>query len=327
MQKQVFSGDVVERKSSEPKQFILKPNSGFPKSSHTRNQHIKTDTPSTSTFINNDVEQKKQFLAISKTCENDFEQNNIQQIMSMSKTELDEAMQEIMTTFSPKSLEILNRRSTIDSLKQNTAILSDNISTEKIDTTDYQNSVIDIASISSEHELQNAISNAPPQVQLNVEWIKPLGNKIVVTKTEIEKNHSSNTTNKGNKEIKNNIENKSTATGFRLTSDRFDLSGSKVIEHSVLYSQMKELFTTTDPLSSLSSNDIHNLCEEILHLFNTLGFFRYPPSDIDSQPQHELYNHQYDQHLPGYSFQEISEVSTIIIIIYDIVFFFTYCII
>jgi hypothetical protein len=102
-----------------------------------------------------------------------------------------------------------------------------------------------------------------------------------------------------------------TGGGFRLSTDRFDLNGHKVISPSLLYSHLFNLFTSNPPFSSLPANALITLCHDIINTFQKLHFFTIPPTEneIYTQPQHELYHHQYDQDTPGYSFIEISEVS------------------
>lgn len=100
---------------------------------------------------------------------------------------------------------------------------------------------------------------------------------------------------------------------YRMKYDRFDLTGRKIEDLSLITSQIESILTSAPLMASYSESQRHDIAARCVDLVLRSGCLAAPP-EHDSQPQHELHNHQFDQNKPGYTFQEISEVSILCVI-------------
>jgi hypothetical protein len=274
-------GNVIEKTSETLKPIIINKN-GFP-------QPKRISYPSKK--ANN---QLKQMVSQQETSSNhkvpvdfndiDYETKNLQIILSMTEEEREEAISEISQVLSKSSIDFLMKK---------------NVSTKVIESVQSKLSVSESASVvdrletvNSEEELMKLVEKAPKELKASLEWIH--GNQ-------------NNKENKNKPSLNSNVD---STSGFRMTQDRFDLKGRKVVKKDSVTSQIFDLIKSSHPFLELDKKGIDQIYQimnrYVMGLLN-IQYFVHPPP-IDNQPQHELFNHQFDQNVPGYNMIEISEV-------------------
>lgn len=338
----VFAGEVIERPVSAPKPIIAS-SSGFPRSakSSTTSKYIATKEDNGNVFMtslaykvnnkpaaltkDNQSSQSSQFVdstihrahmnenhSLLSTTSNsthnptsderseDYEKDNINAILSMSKQQRENALGEITSTLSSKSIQFLLNKISDKKRSEVANLIQNNLRQPEFDKSRV---TVNMAELTTHEEIDLALSNAPQVAQASTEWIR--GNITVCNSNQTPHNSNNNLT-----------------SSFRLNKDRFDLKGCKVINPDILSSQILEIFLLTYPFSHIPSEQLQTLISSFVRQLLHIGFFT-APSPEDSQPQHELHNHQYDQDQPGYTFTEISEViSPIFLLTYSTLFFY-----
>jgi hypothetical protein len=213
-------------------------------------------------------------------------------------------------------------------------------------------------------ELEQAKRSAPPEIRASLSWTidddsadaPDTNNKSDKNTDSSNEGNSTNSTNCGDSQIvranntrprkqpqfksKLNTQSSSAASSSqsvsfplaRMSKDRFDLQGRKVLARSVLIDHVLAVLqssfgkhmhanTNTNTHTNANTNSSNNcvLADDQLRSVSTLCVDRMmaigvcvEPAPADTQPQDELRMHQYDRDAAGYSLSEICEVREIV---------------
>jgi hypothetical protein len=274
----IFFGDVIEKSGSTPQPMIQR-NTGFPESIVLRSKprELKTILKSNITIGIQTTEFNFEQLK-------DYEIENIQKILNMSEDERKTALEEISQSISnPETLNYLK-----SSMKN-----KNQVETE-FKKKDYFNPPFDMSLISTENELKVAVSNSSKPLQDSLRWTSENVNISDKIKSDT---------------LNQSFGNRSSSKLYsRLTTDRFDLNGSRVVEPGIMKDQILKVLKDSSPFSLLSSLELDSITDCIINMLYESHILIIPPVESETQPQHELYNHESDQEKPGYTFKEIDEV-------------------
>ena len=285
MDKIFIGGEVKERIAPTAPKPIKITTSGFP-SSGSRNQVPKSRSISKAPIIK-PLASRKEDTIQTKSDIIDFEKQNIMKVESMSDQERQSAINDIKMLLSPKSIEYLLKqsKSAIATRPIEPKVAATHESTYQKDANPSELLSQSLAAPTDEIELNIALKTASKNVQDSIAWTQPTTqtNSLKPTVTE-------------------------SSSSFRMNKDRFNLQGVKVIAPDILLTQTLSFFQSIPLLTStISSDTLHSFSKTCVDCMYTLHIVESPPA-ADSQPQHELHNHQFDQDAPGYTVTEIIEV-------------------
>lgn len=303
----VFIGEVTERETKNALQPInIKTTTGFPKPKDLLPKRSSTNNTSRSPKATNTAIATK--IATKPDIENDsvnvdYENENLKRVLSMSQAERDAAVREIQSMLSPSAVSNLLRIAERKNTQLVDIVNKDIKSCVALDVSLDENIYEDSEMPTTEAELESALQRSTNKQKAALEWT----GKIEANKVMNMSSNSISTVVEAAAHSSSTSAPDPLSVPFRMKYDRFDLLGCKIAEQSLIASQIESILTSssfTAFLTDLQRHDIAMMCVELL---SSCGCLTAPPTP-DSQPQHELHNHQYDQNKPGYTFQEISEV-------------------
>ena len=221
---------------------------------------------------------------------------------SMSPEQLSTLLAEIKGTLSESTVKFLmeDGLAKYRSSEQKGTLIRTNLKKEKqINNVEHGNEVYRRMNKFSNHQVetdlkQSDVSNEADLIQEVKNLSVSTEDNLAVTEAQALKNQPS--------KCSQNLTQKSF-----MFADRYDLLGRKIIDAGNFKKHISSTFTTNQYFSSVSNDrvsEFSTLCSDIIFEAK----FAVDVRSCDSMS--ELYNHEFDQHLPGYSLNEVCEVTT-----------------
>lgn len=256
---------------------------GFPKP--TKNLNLGKISPAVRTEPVKSLQSSVQFQDSVKDDEiDDYGENNLKQVLSMSPEEVEASVAQLSTMFSSKNLDFLRTRG---------AGLIAQKHDSNISTPQYSEDKGCIAR--DAHELEEKVKHAPPHIRRALQWT-------------LDGDDQNSTTDEA-----------SSANLPKLTSSpRFDLQGCRIIHSglkdgkstptSTTLSEWDEVLQKSFVGRWLSVNEIHSLAQLAISKFLDCGYVVELPAGDNETWIPELEHHEFEQGKPGYNLLEICEV-------------------
>ena len=238
---------------------------------------------------------------------NDYENANREKVLSMSASEINEAVNDLSMVLSAKSIEFLRKRGH-KKLEVECLLLSPLLSSSSTtlssslppppppppssssSSSSSSPPMLPSYIASNAEELKIAQSSASKEITANIAWA-------------LDNDESVERNNNGTEEKKKDDSAIRRALS-RSSHDRFDLNGSKVINGRE--EMIETLIKSALEQTGLSQDSLNKLATSIVDGMLAVKFCVLPNAP-DSQPQDELLQHESEASLAGYSYLEICE--------------------